>query len=274
MSSPHAQSCQLPSSQAPQTAQKLREGDSVLVIRPYSGLSGDIMVAGLAALCDLKQAELDELLDSLGLGQIVGRVRLGRKAVHEVSGVSLEAELPEEDAHRHLKDIQALFKAARLEPQARDLALRAFELLAEAEGEVHGRPAAEVHFHEVGALDSIMDMGLCAILLTRLAPEAFICGPLPLCDGEIQCRHGLMPSPAPAVQKLLTGVPVISLASRGETVTPTALALLKAAGASFGPWPPLLIQRQALAYGSRYFPGVPNGAIFAYGPAHNLGGRL
>ncbi|MDR2946508.1 MAG: DUF111 family protein, partial [Candidatus Adiutrix sp.] len=138
---------------------------------------------------------------------------------------------------------------------------------------VHGLAPEEVHFHEVGALDSIMDIGLVSLLLAKLAPDRIVCGPLPVCDGVIACQHGLLSSPAPAVMKLLTGVPVVGLASRGETVTPTGIALLKGMGAEFGLWPPLVVERQTLAYGNRLLEGVPNGALFVLGQSHNLANR-
>jgi uncharacterized protein (DUF111 family) len=86
-----------------------------------------------------------------------------------------------------------------------------------------------------------------------------------VCDGNIRCEHGLMASPAPAVLEMLNNVPVYGIESRGETVTPTALAFLKAAEASFGPWPAMIVEATARAYGGRLLPGVPNGALFILG---------
>ncbi len=246
-------------------------GADHLVIRPHSGLSGDILVAGLLGVSGLGQAGLDSLLEALNLGRLKGRVRLEPREVDEVGGVGLAVDLPEEHEHRGLKEVGEFFGASALSEPARELALRAFRLLAEAEGAVHGRPPEEVHFHEVGALDSLLDLGLAAALLTELAPERLVCGPLPVCDGAIRCRHGLLSAPAPAVMYLLRGVPVVPLASRGETVTPTGLAFLKAAGAEFGPWPPIRVEHHALAYGTRRLPGVPNGVLFVRGRGHDLG---
>jgi uncharacterized protein (DUF111 family) len=224
-----------------------------------------MMAAGLLALAGAGAEELDQMLRALKLDQLPGRVALESRQVNQVAGVGLRVDLPEEHEHRNLRDIENFFSRTDLSPGALDIARKSFRLLAEAEGAVHGLSPEEVHFHEVGALDSLLDIGLAALLLDRLAPDRFICGPLPVCDGVIRCRHGLIPSPAPAVLRLLVGVPVVGLASRGETVTPTGLALLKGAGAEFGPWPPLTLERQALAYGSRLLEGVPNGAIFAWG---------
>lgn len=241
---------------------------TILVIRPNSGLAGDIMVAGLLTLAGGGQTKLEALLADLNLEQLIGRVKLTERQVNDVAGVGLEVDLPHEHEHRNLKDIEDFLGRSRIDDEAKALAFKTFRLLAEAEGAVHGKKPEEVHFHEVGALDSIMDIGLASALAAGLKAERIVCGPLPICDGVIRCAHGLLPSPAPAVLKLLEGVPVTGLASRGETVTPTALALLKGFGAEFGPWPEMLIEGQCLAYGTRIIEGVPNGVIFAVGREH------
>jgi len=242
----------------------------ILVIRPQSGLAGDMLAAGLLGLAGTAPAELNDFLAVLNLGHLAGPVALVEKMVNQISGLGLKAELPEEHEHRNLKDVEDFLAATSLSEKARLLAVRTFRLLAEAESEVHGLRPEDIHFHEVGALDSILDIGLAALLLDRLGPGRLICGPLPLRDGTIHCRHGLLPSPAPAVLKMLPGVAVTALAGSGETVTPTALAFLKSAGAEFGPWPEMVVERQALAYGTKIFTDVPNGAIFALGRASNF----
>jgi uncharacterized protein (DUF111 family) len=235
------------------------------VLRPNSGISGDMMVAGLAVLAGVPSAGLDDLLVDLGLSSLVGRVRLERRVVEGVSGHGLAVDVPSERVHRTLRDVTEFFGAAAISDRAKALALSTFELLAAVEARVHDRSPQEVTFHEVGALDSLLDVGLAASLYDRLDPSAFVCGPLPLCDGAIPCAHGLLPSPAPAVAILLEGALVRGLDSTGETVTPTGLALLKTFGASFGPWPEIIVTKQALIFGARLLPNVPNGALFAAG---------
>jgi uncharacterized protein (DUF111 family) len=240
-------------------------GAPVVVIRPHSGVSGDIMVAGLAALAGADQERLDELLGRLGLSALVGRVRLKDRSLNSITGLSLEVDVPTERTHRTMADIRELLGRGDITGRARTLALSAFELLAAAEGRVHGRPPSEVAFHEVGALDSVLDMGLAACLFDELGAPELICGPLPVADGTIVCAHGILPSPAPAVSILLEGVAVRGFGAEGETVTPTGLALLKAFGARFGNWPAMVVERQALIYGAKVFAGVPNGALFVLG---------
>ncbi|MDR3038838.1 MAG: LarC family nickel insertion protein, partial [Candidatus Adiutrix sp.] len=232
----------------------------LLVIRPLSGLSGDMLAAGLLGLAGAAPADLEKFLADLNLSHLVGRVALADRMVNRIAGLGLKVDLPEEHEHRNLKDIEAFLAGTSLSESALALAGKTFRLLAEAEGAVHGQPPEDIHFHEVGALDSLLDIGLAALLLDRLSPRRLVCGPLPLRDGVIQCRHGLIPSPAPAVLKMLPGVAVTSLAGSGETVTPTALAFLKSSGAEFGPWPEMIVERQALAYGTRIFEDSPNGA--------------
>lgn len=264
-----------------------RRGD-VLTVRALSGLSGDMMLAGLGRLvldrlvpdeeggADVEARSIalfDGVLQQLAspaLPDFTGRVRLERRFVRNVAGWGCRIDLPAEDgghAHRTFADIAALIEASRLEPEAARLALAAFTLLAGAEGRVHGISPAEVRFHEVGALDSILDICLACALFVRLAPARFICSPLPMGDGQIHCAHGWIPAPAPAVLELLPGVPVHAFAGRGETVTPTAIALLKTLGAEFGPWPSMTVRERALVYGTHVFDDVCNGAIWASGPA-------
>lgn len=99
-------------------------------------------------------------------------------------------------------------------------------------------------------------------MFTHLAPKKVYCSPLPLCDCVIRCEHGYIASPTPAVQEMLRGVPVYGIYSKGETVTPTALAFLRAANAQFGNWPQVEVQDVVRAFGGRVLPGVPNGAMF------------
>ena len=237
----------------------------VVVVRPASGLSGDMMLAGFARLAGADDAALAALATGLGLpGDCIA---VEPRSLNAIGGWGARVKLPHEHAHRTLADVRTVIAASTLSPAARDFAERSFVLLAEAEGRVHGIAPDAVTFHEVGALDSILDICLVAALFAGMAPTALVCGPLPLCDGTVRCAHGLLPAPAPAVLEMLDGVAVRGIASEGETVTPTALALLKGLDARFGPWPAMRIDRRALVYGGRVLPGVANGAIFARGPA-------
>lgn len=241
--------------------------DRVLVLRTPSGISGDMFVSGLAALSGLDEAGFADVLACLGLAELHGAARVVPRSVDGIAGVGLEVSLPHVHAHRHLSDILGIIDKSAMAPSARSLAARTFGILAEAEAAVHGTRPEDVHFHEVGALDSLLDVCATCELFARLAVDRFVCSPLPVCDGTVRCAHGLLATPAPAVLHLLTGLPVYGIESQGETVTPTAAALLQALGATFGSWPAVTLTRHVRAYGGRMLPGVPNGAIFAVGRA-------
>jgi len=226
-----------------------------------------MLLAGLASLAGLEQADVDQLAAALPLGELAGAATLERRSVQGISGWGMRVELPDTLAQRTLADILALIEASGLSARAKKYSREAFTILAQAEASVHGADPGDIHFHEVGALDSILDTCLASALFDRLSPSRLVCGPLPVCDGMVRCSHGLLPAPAPATLKLLEGVPVYGIPSSGETVTPTAISLLKAFGATFGNWPAMTVQRQTRAYGTRVLPGVPNGAVFVWGEA-------
>ncbi|MBV9508840.1 MAG: LarC family nickel insertion protein [Caulobacteraceae bacterium] len=233
-----------------------------VVLRTPSGISGDMLLTGLARLSETSDAELAALIDALGVPALTDAARIEPHTVNGISGWRARIELPHEHHHRTLRTILDLIAASALAEPAKALAARAFTVLAEAEAKVHGIAVEEVHFHEVGALDSILDTCMAAALFTRLDPARFYCSPLPICDGTIRCEHGLLASPPPAVQEMLSGVPVYGADAQGETVTPTALAFLKAAGAIFGRWPQCEVCSTVRAYGAKVFPKLPNGAMF------------
>ena len=239
----------------------------IITVRPASGLSGDIMLAGLAALARLDQPRLDAMTEELGLPALRGCLALEPRSVNHIAGFGCRIDLPHEHVHRTLTDILTIIEASNMPDRARDAAASAFRLLAGAEAAVHGLTPDKVAFHEVGALDSILDTCLVCRLFVELDAERLVCGPLPLADGAARCAHGQIAVPAPAVLRLLEGVPVCAFPGRGETVTPTAAALLKALNADFGPWPSMTVRATAISYGTRVFPDAPNGAIWALGDA-------
>lgn len=240
------------------------EGEDILTIRMFSGLSGDMCLAGLLSLTEIGEDELSTILSGL-LPELEGSVRLERKEVNHIGGVHAHVELPHQHAHRTLADVKDIIAKSTLRDEAKETSAKAFTLLAEAEGRVHGLPPTEVHFHEVGALDSILDTCLACELYARLGAKTLVASPLPLGDGFVHCAHGVLTVPVPAVLELMDNVPVKPFPGSGETVTPTAMALLRALDAKFGPWPPMRVAKKTLAYGTRVFENAPNGALFAFG---------
>lgn len=242
-------------------------GEKILTVRPQSGLSGDMLLCGLACLLGLASSDLAELTKELNIEALENCVSIEPRMVNGVQGKGASVNLPHEHSHRTYKEIRNIIAESSMQEKAKELAQKTFLLLAEAEGFVHGKKADDVTFHEVGALDSILDICLVCSLYAKLDPDRFVCGALPLADGVISCAHGLLPSPAPAVLFLLENTAVCPFAGKGETVTPTAIALLKALGAEFGNWPAMKMEKNVLVYGSKVFENAPNGSIFAVGSA-------
>jgi uncharacterized protein (DUF111 family) len=234
----------------------------VVVIRTPSGISGDMLVAGLSKLAQVDDTGLGEILAAIRLPQIAGSVQVVAHQVDGIAGWRAKVDLPDEHAHRALKDIDAIIAQSDLTAAAKALSAKTFAYLAEVEGAIHGISPAAVTFHEVGALDSILDICVAAALIDKIGPKAIYCSPLPVCDGTVACAHGRLATPAPAVLEMLRGIPVYGIESTGETVTPTALAFLRSAGAHFGLWPEVTVEDVARAYGGRHLPNVPNGAMF------------
>ena len=220
----------------------------------FSGISGDMT---LAALLDAgTPAEpVRQGLASLGL-PIQIEIEKVRKGGFAATHVRIEA--PEETTHRFLPDVEAILNRGSLTPPQRDLALRIFRRLAEAEAAVHGMPIEKVHFHEVGALDSIADIAGSAISLDLLGVERFTSGPVAVGSGMVKCAHGLMPVPAPATAALLKGVPLRSSTIKAELTTPTGAAILATIVSDWIEQPALTIERIGHGAGRREFIEQPN----------------
>jgi hypothetical protein len=168
--------------------------------------------------------------------------------------------------HRHTKGCghrratEVLAWCARLDAPlgAKQLAERAVMALATAEGRIHGIAATDVHFHELGALDSVVDLLGASVLLHALGAASVSCGSLPMGQGMVRCAHGLMPLPAPATALLLEGMPIHGTTIRGETVTPTGAALLRALKPNFAPPPAMTLRRVGHGLGTREQTEIPN----------------
>lgn len=163
-------------------------------------------------------------------------------------------------AHHHTgyHDIMAMVEQLDTTPRGRTRAAAVVTVLAEAESRVHAKSLDEIHFHEVGAVDSIVDMLGSVVALELLEIDELSCGVLPMSAGFVRCDHGLMPVPAPATAYLLEGLPTLGVDRRGELVTPTGAALVKALCTGFGPPPAMTIRGVGYGAGDRQDPKVPN----------------
>jgi uncharacterized protein (TIGR00299 family) protein len=226
-----------------------------LFIDAPAGIAGDMLVAALVdAGCswDLLVRELEKL----GLKGWKGSVSKVMRGVFSASYILFEE--TEKHPYRSWKTIKNLIQEAPLAPQVRSRALRVFGLLAEAEARAHGIPIEEVGFHEVGAVDSILDIVGACIALELLGIEQLICSPLPMGHGTIQTAHGRIPLPAPATLEVLKNYPIYSSEYPGEHVTPTGAALV-AALATPGNMPPMRVSALGYGAGTRnpgYLPNV------------------
>ena len=150
--------------------------------------------------------------------------------------------------HRTLGEIRAIIMGSNLNPEVAADAVAIFRILGSAEALVHGIGIEEVHFHEVGALDAVVDIVAAASALKRLGVDEVTCSPLHVGSGTVRCAHGLLPVPAPATLEILKGIPIYGSDIRGELVTPTGAAILKHFCSRFGHLPPLVVE--AVGYGA------------------------
>jgi pyridinium-3,5-bisthiocarboxylic acid mononucleotide nickel chelatase len=221
----------------------------------FSGISGDMT---LGALIDLgvELAGLEGILKGLGLPEF--RLEARRVAKEHLTGVKISLEAREDQPHRSYADLAGLIQAAALGPRGKDLALRMLRLLGEVEARVHGQDLEEVHFHEIGALDTILDVVGAAYGVEQLGITRAFVSPLPAGWGMIAAGHGRLPNPAPATLELLKGLSVYGTDLPGELVTPTGAAILKALEAESGPCPAMHLEGVGYGAGSRDLPGHPN----------------
>jgi uncharacterized protein (TIGR00299 family) protein len=220
----------------------------------FSGISGDMT---LGALLDagVDGEIVRAAIDSLGLPVrlVVEKVRKGGFAATQVF-----IEAPEEHEHRFLPDVEAILGGGRLTDAQRNLALRIFRRLAEAEAAAHGMPLDQVHFHEVGALDSIADIAGSAVALDLLGVEKITSRAVPTGTGMVKCAHGLMPIPAPGTAALLKGVPLAPCTIKGELTTPTGAAILTSVVQEWVDSPAMTIERIGHGAGQRDLLEQPN----------------
>ncbi len=246
----------------------------------FSGISGDMF---LAALVDagVSASLLEETVTALGLGaklEISRVVRGGIAATKVDVRVGGEENLPHQAAsaksahpsshtHSHsqehlqargLPEIRAIIQKAPISATAKTTAIRIFEALAAAESEIHNTSIEQVHFHEVGAVDAMVDIVCAAVGAEALAVDEWVCSPLDVGGGNVKCAHGTLPVPAPATVKLLKDAPVYSSGPQVELVTPTGAAIVKTLATRYGTFPAMKIDHAGYGAGTREFRNHPN----------------
>ncbi len=222
----------------------------------FSGVSGDMTLGALLA-CGVPEERLRAELDRLKLpGWRLDVVETERNGI---GAVDVTVTLTEPQGHgRHLHHIAEILDHSDLPDAVRQKALAVFTRLAEAEAKIHQTTVERIHFHEVGAVDAIVDIvGACAAL-EYLGVHAVRCSPLPMGRGFVECMHGTIPLPAPAVLELTRDVPVYGEDVEGELVTPTGAALVKTLASGFGAMPPMTVRTAGYGAGKKQFGTRPN----------------
>ena len=260
---------------------------NILFIEPGSGASGDMMIGALLDL-GFSFEELREKLLLLPLdGYQLSFEKCNRSGIQATKFNVHEAhEHPHKHRHEHehshdhhnhdhdhnhdhehkqhhhhqrtFADIRAMIEGSCLSPWVKEKSIEAFRRLAEAEGKIHGHPADQVHFHEVGAVDSIVDMVGTMIIMESFRSMRVVSSAVNVGQGTLECQHGVYPVPAPAAQELLRNVPVFSNNITGELTTPTGAALLTTLVDEFGARPPMKIAATGYGAGTRETPGGAN----------------
>jgi uncharacterized protein (TIGR00299 family) protein len=208
------------------------------------------MLVGALADAGADQDSLKQSLDSLGTGAALTFQKVKRRGI---AATKFQVEAPDERKHRHLPQIIRMIQGAQIPHRAKQNACAVFERLGEAEAAVHAMPLEKVHFHEVGAVDSIIDIVGACLGFELLGVRTLISAPLNLGSGTVETEHGLLPVPAPATAALLSGKPVYSRGPAMELTTPTGAAVVSTLAAGFGVMPPMKIERAGYGAGTGEF---------------------
>jgi pyridinium-3,5-bisthiocarboxylic acid mononucleotide nickel chelatase len=221
----------------------------------FAGASGDMILGamiGVGVDPDYLRSELSKL-SVAGFGIEIETVNRSG-----LSATFARVETVHEHKHRHLSDIKQIIEQSALSVAVKQRAIQIFTRLAEAEARVHNEPVDHIHFHEVGALDAIVDVVGAAICFDFLKIERFVCSPLHVGSGFVKMAHGQFPVPPPAVAELLKGVPFYQTEIKGELLTPTGAAVITTVCSEYGPIPELKVERTGYGAGTREYQDFPN----------------
>jgi uncharacterized protein (TIGR00299 family) protein len=237
----------------------------------FAGASGDMI---LGCLFDLgfDKGDLEGAMADLGLKGV--EIEVGQVTRKVIRATGVEVRFPGDQPHRTHKDIDAMIAASDLPATVKANSRKAFDILADAESRVHGMPREKVHFHEVGAVDSIVDVVGAFAGLEKIGIEDVVSSPLALGTGSVECQHGTLPLPAPATMEIAAGLPVRGRNLEGEMTTPTGAAILKAAASAFGPIPAMKVEAVGYGAGSRDLKEIPNVLRLFLGERGPAGGTV
>jgi len=229
----------------------------ILYFDCFAGISGDMTVGALIDL-GVPLPFLKEELARLPISLSGYDLSAEETCRHGIRATKFSVRVTADQPHRHYSDISGIIEQSSLAAEVKAKTGRIFRRLAEVEAKVHGIELSRVHFHEVGALDSIIDIVGTALCLNFLGIEEVYASSLPLGSGYVETAHGRLPVPAPATAELLKGIPVHGELGTGERVTPTGAAILAALCSGFGAPPPFTVTEVGSGAGDRDFPDTPN----------------
>ena len=237
----------------------------------FAGASGD-MILGALLDAGLELEKLQAEISKLGLEKCgVDAAEAMKKGLSGTRAVVTIDQEHHGHHHRHLSHIRDIIRSSTHDQAVKDLSISIFSKLAEAEARVHNCDVESIHFHEVGAVDAIIDVVGAVAGLHLLGVEECYCSPIHLGSGTVSCAHGVLPVPAPATALLVQGLPVYATEVKGELLTPTGAAVLATVCTGFGPMPPMVIER--IGYGAGVSdPSIPNMLRIVVGdssPGHN-----
>jgi uncharacterized protein (TIGR00299 family) protein len=230
--------------------------DKTAYLDCFSGISGDMLLGALIHCC----LEKEFLVEELGKLQLPGMdISFMEHKECSINACKVSVDQTKRQDLRTLPAIEKLIKASGLSTTVIDRSLKIFNLLGLAEAKVHGIAIDKVHFHEVGALDTIIDIVGAVIGFEQLGVTRIVCSPLPSGHGFVECDHGRLPLPAPAVCELLNGLPTYGVDLQQELVTPTGAALIRGLCDDFGTMPPMTVEKTGYGAGSQKLAnGQPN----------------
>ena len=221
----------------------------------FAGASGDMILGAMVAA----GVDPNFLREQLSLLPVSGfNVEFETVNRSGLSAMYARVETAHEHKHRHLSDIKQIIEGSGLPDTVKQRAVQIFTRLAEAEARVHNEPVDQVHFHEVGALDAIVDVVGAAICFDALKIERFVSSPLHVGSGMVKMAHGQFPIPPPAVTELLKGVPFYATEIKGELLTPTGAAIITTVCSEYGPIPEMKTDATGYGAGTREYPDFPN----------------
>jgi uncharacterized protein (TIGR00299 family) protein len=213
------------------------------------------MLVGALADAGADQEAIAAAVASMNAGATVSFEKVKRAGI---GATKYHVHAGEQKSHRHLSHIVRMIEGAELSPRARENAIAVFRRLGEAEASVHQVAIEKVHFHEVGAADSIADIVGACVAFDSLAVEKIVCSPVNVGSGTVNTEHGVLPVPAPATARLLEGAPAYARGPEMELTTPTGAAVAATLASAFGPMPAMKIARSGFGAGTRDFAGQPN----------------